>query len=298
MPHATNPVDGVRTYFEDTGGAGPPVLFYTGFADPLEVAKASRLARKLRDEFRLILADHRGQGGSDTPPEASAYALPTRVGDAVAVLDALGIERAHFLGSSWGARLGFALGEHAPERLLSLVLCGNQPYAWNLESPIAKAVAAAIAASRRDGMKGFVETFEIGPRLLLPGTRSNMDPGEERPGRPRGRLAICPGRRAGLAGPERVAGALSHLRRRGRRDVRRRKASGGGDPRREVRLARRPLAHLRLLRSGRSPAAAHPRPPPTSRTTPRLTPPSIRVSPAGSNTARAIAKSTGTTWMP
>ena len=160
MPHATNPVDGVRTYFEDTGGAGPPVLFYTGFADPLEVAKASRLARKLRDEFRLILADHRGQGGSDTPPEASAYALPTRVGDAVAVLDALGIERAHFLGSSWGARLGFALGEHAPERLLSLVLCGNQPYAWNLESPIAKAVAASIAASRQDGMKGFVETFE------------------------------------------------------------------------------------------------------------------------------------------
>ena len=47
MPYATNPVDGVRTYFEDSGGAGPPVLFYTGFADPLEVAKASRLAGAL-----------------------------------------------------------------------------------------------------------------------------------------------------------------------------------------------------------------------------------------------------------
>ena len=70
--------------------------------------------------------------------------------DAVAVLDALGIGRAHFLGSSWGARLGFALGEHAPERVLSLVLCGNQPYAWDLESPTAHAVAAAIAASKRE----------------------------------------------------------------------------------------------------------------------------------------------------
>lgn len=160
MPYATNSGDGLHTYFEDAGGVGPPVLFYTGFADPLEVAKSSRLARALSGEFRLIFADHRGQGGSDKPRDAAAYALPTRVADAVAVLDALGIERAHFLGSSWGARLGFALGEHASKRVLSLVLCGNQPYVWNLESPTARAVAAAIAASRRKGMKGFVETFE------------------------------------------------------------------------------------------------------------------------------------------
>ena len=160
MPYATNPLDGVRTYFQDSGGVNPPVLFYTGFADPLEVAKASRLARALGDEFRLIFADHRGQGGSDKPREASAYALTTRVGDVVAVLDALGIDRAHFLGSSWGARLGFALGELAPERVLSLVLCGNQPYVWNLGSATAHAVAAAIRASRRKGMSGFVEAFE------------------------------------------------------------------------------------------------------------------------------------------
>jgi pimeloyl-ACP methyl ester carboxylesterase len=160
MPYATNPIDGVRTYFEDAGGSRSPVLFYTGFADPLEVAKASRLAHALRGDFRLVFADHRGQGGSDKPRQASAYALPTRVGDAVAVLDALGIDRAHFLGASWGARLGFALGEHSPERVLSLVLCGNQPYAWDLESQTAGAVAAANAASQLEGMKGFVEAFE------------------------------------------------------------------------------------------------------------------------------------------
>jgi pimeloyl-ACP methyl ester carboxylesterase len=163
-------VDGVRTYFEDPGGAGQPVLFYTGFADPLQVAKGSRLARSLRGEFRVIYADHRGQGGSDKPNDASSYALPARVGDAVAVLDALGIERAHFLGTSWGARLGFALGALAPERALSLVLCGNQPYAWNLESPIAKVVERAIASARRRGMTAFVESFEsdLGYRLPEP----------------------------------------------------------------------------------------------------------------------------------
>jgi pimeloyl-ACP methyl ester carboxylesterase len=160
MPYATNPVDGVRTYFEDSQSAGAPVLFYTGFADSLDVAKGSRLAQTLSDRFRLIFADHRGQGSSDKPLDVAAYALPTRVADAVSVLDALGIERVHLLGSSWGARLGFALGEHAPERVLSLVLCGNQPYAWDLESVTAKAVAAALAASRREGMRGFVRMFE------------------------------------------------------------------------------------------------------------------------------------------
>ena len=168
MPYAMNPADGVRTYFEDSGGAGAPVLFYTGFADPLEVAKSSRLARALSGEFRLLFADHRGQGGSEKPREPSAYALPIRVGDAVAILDALGIERAHFLGSSWGARLGFALGEHASERMLSLVLCGNQPYGWDLESATARAVAAAIAASREEGMKGFVEAFEAALGFRFP----------------------------------------------------------------------------------------------------------------------------------
>lgn len=160
MPFATNPLDGVRTYFEAAAGVAPPVLFYSGFADSLETAKASGLAGALSDEFRLIFADHRGQGESDKPRDPEDYALATRVADALAVLDALNIDRAHFIGSSWGARLGFALAEHAPKRLLSLVLCGNQPYAWDLGSPTAQAVAAAVAASRTDGMAGFVERFE------------------------------------------------------------------------------------------------------------------------------------------
>lgn len=62
MPFATNPADHVRTYFEDSGAGGAPVLFYTGFADPLEVAKASRLAQALAGEFRLIEVDLRRRG--------------------------------------------------------------------------------------------------------------------------------------------------------------------------------------------------------------------------------------------
>src|SRR5215204_2898092 len=116
MPFASNPVDGVPVYFEDWGGSGAPVVVYTGFLDPIEVAKTSGIAQALRDEFRLVFADHRGHGRSGTPHDPEAYSLATRVADHTAVLDALGIGRGHVIGFSWGARLGFAIGERTPDR--------------------------------------------------------------------------------------------------------------------------------------------------------------------------------------
>jgi pimeloyl-ACP methyl ester carboxylesterase len=170
MPYATNPLDRVRTFFEDSGGNGRPVLIYPGFTDPLEYAKASPLAQALQTDFRLIFADHRGQGRSDKPHELSSYDLTTRVRDAIAVLDTAGIDRAHFIGFSLGARLGFAIGEHAPERLLSLVLCGNQPYEWPA-GPMLRAVSEAVAVGRARGMGALVETWEssIGETFPEPG---------------------------------------------------------------------------------------------------------------------------------
>jgi pimeloyl-ACP methyl ester carboxylesterase len=72
MPYATNPIDHVRTFFEDAGGSGPPVLVYPGFTDPIEYARTSPLAQALQDEFRLVFADHRGQGRSDKPHDVGS----------------------------------------------------------------------------------------------------------------------------------------------------------------------------------------------------------------------------------
>ena len=177
MPLATNPIDQVRTFFEDQEGDGPPVLVYPGFTDPLEYAKTSPLARGLQDEYRLIFADHRGQGRSEKPHDVGSYALTTRVADVVAILDVLGIERAHYLGFSWGARLGFAMGEHAPGRVWSLVLCGNQPYEWPTEGPMMRAVTESVAAGRERGMEALVETWgaSIGERFPEPARTWMLD---------------------------------------------------------------------------------------------------------------------------
>jgi pimeloyl-ACP methyl ester carboxylesterase len=174
---AVNSIDGVRTAYDDSDGGGDPVLVYPGFADPLEYARISPLCQALSEEFRLIFADHRGQGRSDKPHDVRSYDLGTRVKDATAILDTLGIERSHYLGFSWGARLGFALGESARERFRSLVLCGNQPYEWPTTGPMLTAVTNAVTAGREEGILAFVESWEsaIGERFPEPGRTWMLD---------------------------------------------------------------------------------------------------------------------------
>lgn len=163
MPYARNGLDGRRVYFEDDGGDGTPVLILGGFLDPVALVRGSPIAWALGElsaEFRLVFVDHRGHGRSDTPHNARAYAMPLRVADAVAVLDELGIDRTHFIGISWGGRLLFGIGEHAPERVRSLVIIGQQPYAIDPEGPLARVVGKAMDASREQGIEALVLAFE------------------------------------------------------------------------------------------------------------------------------------------
>lgn len=161
MPFARNALDDLRTYFEDDGGAGTPVVFHGGFGEPIELVRSSALARAVPgDEFRHVYVDHRGHGRSDKPHKPEEYSMRLRVGDAVAVLDELGIERAHFVGMSWGGRLCFGIGEHASERVLSLVIGGQQPYRWP-DSPLVRTVTDGLAAARAAGsMRPLVQAFE------------------------------------------------------------------------------------------------------------------------------------------
>jgi pimeloyl-ACP methyl ester carboxylesterase len=171
VAYARNAGDGTHIYFEDGGGDGAPVVLHGGLVDSVDSVRRTPIARALEalpHEFRLVYADHRGVGRSDKPHDPEAYAMPLRVGDVVAVLDALGIERAHFVGASWGGRLGFGIGEHAPERVLSLVIGGQQPYAIDPDGPLASVVTESLAASRASGsLEPFVEALErsLGDRI-------------------------------------------------------------------------------------------------------------------------------------
>jgi 3-oxoadipate enol-lactonase len=85
----------------------------------------------------------------------------------VAVLDELGVERAHFVGLSWGGRLGFGIGEHAPDRVLSLIIGGQQPYEWP-DSPLTRTVSAGLAASRPHDTEALVAALEAFWQVRFP----------------------------------------------------------------------------------------------------------------------------------
>jgi pimeloyl-ACP methyl ester carboxylesterase len=169
MPYATNRHDATRIYFEDEGGAGVPVVLHGGIVDSTELLQRSPIAEALpAGEFRLIFVDHRGVGRSDRPHEPDSYKMNLRVADATAVLDVLDIERAHFIGTSWGGRLGFGIGEYAPERVRSLVIGGQQPYAIDPEGPLARVVTEALATSTTEGIETFVRALEDFSGVHLP----------------------------------------------------------------------------------------------------------------------------------
>lgn len=71
--------------------------------------------------FRVVRHDHRGHGGSPVPP--GPYRLDDLGSDAVALLDTLGVARAHWVGLSLGGMLGMWLGAHHPDRIAGLTLC-------------------------------------------------------------------------------------------------------------------------------------------------------------------------------
>lgn len=163
MPFATNTRDQSQVYFEDDGGGGVPLVLLGGFLDPVELVRRAPIAvalRGLADEFRLIFIDHRGHGRSAKPHDEQAYAMPLRVADVLAVLDALRLGRAHFVGVSWGGRLCFGIGEHAPERVLSLVTMGQHPYAIDPDGPLVRVVNEALTGADEDAMERLVESFE------------------------------------------------------------------------------------------------------------------------------------------
>jgi len=163
MPFARNALDGSRVYFEDDGGAGTPVVFMGGFLDPIELARRAPIAMAvaaLPEEFRPVFVDHRGHGRSDKPHGAEAYAMRLRVADVVAVLDRLRIQRAHFIGLSWGGRLAFGIGEHAADRVRSLVIVGQQPYEIDPDGPLARVVGRALEGSKDRGLEPLVRAFE------------------------------------------------------------------------------------------------------------------------------------------
>ena len=104
-------------------GDGAPLILVAGLGG--RGAFWSRQIAPLAEHFRVMTFDHRGCGSStrDRPVTSVAH----MAADVLAILDALGIARAHLVGHSTGGAIGQHLGVHHPHRLDRLVLSASWP---------------------------------------------------------------------------------------------------------------------------------------------------------------------------
>jgi 3-oxoadipate enol-lactonase len=110
---------GCRLRYEIDGHpTGPPILFSNSLGTTGELWNPQLEALSRR--FRIIRYDTRGHGSSDVP--AGPYTIEMLGLDAIAILDAAGVEQAHVCGLSLGGLTAMWLGVHRPDRLRSVTL--------------------------------------------------------------------------------------------------------------------------------------------------------------------------------
>ncbi len=125
MPYATN--QGVRIHYH-VEGSGPTVMLHHGQSDNLRNWYEAGYIDALKSDFQVVAVDARGHGDSDKPHNWEAYDIARNAEDAAAILDDLGVTKAHFWGHSMGGRIGFGIAKYKPERSYSLIISSMSPY--------------------------------------------------------------------------------------------------------------------------------------------------------------------------
>lgn len=160
--------DGLRVHYEVLGRASaPPVLMIQGLGADKHGWDMQRFVFSAK--YRVIALDNRGAGRSDKP--FGHYSLEQMADDAIAVLDAAGVDSAHVVGASMGGAIAQIVAVKHPHRVRSLTLvctaCRNHPWRRELlESWAARATERGMGAMAAEAAR-----WVIGPRSfrrLLP----------------------------------------------------------------------------------------------------------------------------------
>ena len=254
------PVD-VPIRIDGPADAPPVVLSNSLGTTQRDVGPAGR--RRSRERFRVVRYDTRGHGASPVPP--GPYSLDDLGGDVLALLDRLGVERAHVGGLSLGGMTGMWLAANAPERVDRLVaVCtsamlgrrsttgprGRSSCASRAPARSPTAARALVHARVRDARPGHA-CAKL--RAMLADT-----PAEGYAGCCEAIAGDGPARRDRRPSPRRRSSSPGARTRRPRREHAERIAAA--HPRRPAR-ARRRARTWRTSSSADEVTAAHPRPP-------------------------------------
>lgn len=112
--------NGIEIYYEQHGWEKPGDVLVLSNGILMSTASWAFQTPVLSRHCRLLLYDCRGMWQSQHPP--GPYSMVQHADDLAALLDALGVERAHIGGISYGAEIGMVFALHYPERTRSLVV--------------------------------------------------------------------------------------------------------------------------------------------------------------------------------
>ncbi len=138
-------------YTEDGPSNAPALIFSNSLGSDLSMWQAQ--VDHFKNDYRIVRYDHRGHGGTAVP--GGPYSFEELSMDVVALMDALGIERAHFAGLSMGGMTALGLAVDHPDRLLSVTSC-NCVAGFNADG--IKVWDERIAAISANGLEPVLET--------------------------------------------------------------------------------------------------------------------------------------------
>ncbi|HEY7687414.1 MAG TPA: alpha/beta hydrolase [Dongiaceae bacterium] len=160
MPHLTTD-DGVKLYFEETG-SGLAVVFVHEFAGDHRSWEPQ--VRWLARRYRCVTFNARGYPPSEVPEDVASYSQARAADDIRAVLDGLGIDKAHIVGLSMGGLATLHFGLAYPERARSLLVAGAGYGAEKSEQEKFRAEAVVSAGKlENEGMAAFAQVYAYGP---------------------------------------------------------------------------------------------------------------------------------------
>jgi 3-oxoadipate enol-lactonase len=143
--------NGINIHYRIDGrGEAPWLMFSNSLATDLSMWDGQ--SAYFGQRYRVLRYDQRGHGQTEAPE--GRYSFDTLIQDAVALMDALGIERSHFCGLSMGGATAMGMVQRQPNRLDKVIVC---------DSPCASSPATAqqwedrIGIARSQGMTALAD---------------------------------------------------------------------------------------------------------------------------------------------
>lgn len=119
IQHKNVHVNGINMHIAEIG-EGQPILLVHGFPE-LWYSWRHQLLSLSSLGYRAIAPDLRGYGDSEVPPSVFSYTVHHIVGDLVALLDLLKIDRVFLVGHDWGSYICWWFCKLRPDRIRALV---------------------------------------------------------------------------------------------------------------------------------------------------------------------------------